>query len=82
MTVQANDMSKVTRTLVCILLTPVFFLLACFALVHLKIILSGFTRDWYQFPLSFKKTTIHMNLLKFFLRSIFNNYYSMSAHWI
>ena len=33
----ANDMSKVTHMLVCIVLTPCFCLLVQFALVHLKI---------------------------------------------
>ena len=33
----ANDMSKVTQMLVCIVLTPCFCLLVQFALVHLKI---------------------------------------------
>ena len=33
----ANDMSKVTHMLVCIVLTPCFCLLVQIALVHLKI---------------------------------------------
>ena len=47
----ANDMSKVTHMLVCIVLTPCFCLASsvCFNSFR-NLILSGFARDWCRFP--------------------------------
>ena len=69
----ANDGSKVTHILVCIVLTPCFCFACSVCFGSFKnLILSGFAKNWSHL-VSFKKTTVHINLLEyyFFLRSIF-----------
>ena len=69
----ANDMSKVTHLLVCIVLTPSF----CFASSVSFDSFKKFNFVWLRqrlVLLSFKKTTVHLNLLEYifvFLRSMF-----------
>ena len=47
----ANDMSKVSHLLVCIVLTPCFCFASSVCFGSFKnLILSGFTRDWCCFP--------------------------------
>ena len=48
----ANDMSKVTHVLVCIVFTPCFCFASsvCFGSFEKYLSLSGFARDWCHFP--------------------------------
>ena len=48
----ANDMSKVTHVLVCIVFTPCFCFASsvCFGSFEKYLSLSGFARDWCRFP--------------------------------
>ena len=62
-----NNMSKVTQLLVCIVLTQCFCSASSVCFGSFKtLVLSGFVRDWYKVLLSFKKTTVHINLLEYF----------------
>ena len=69
----ANDMSKVTRMLVCIVMTPCFWFasLVCFGSFK-NWILSGFAREWCRFPSRrLPYTSICLSNEYFFLRLMF-----------
>ena len=57
----ANDMSKVTHMLVCIVFTPYFCFASsvCFVCLRQRLL-----------SVSFKKTTVHINLLEYFFLEI------------
>ena len=68
----ANETSKVTHMLVCIVLTPCFCFVSsvCFGSLKNNLILSGFARDWCRSPSRrLPHTSICLSI--FLLRSMF-----------